>query len=509
MNKTVITSALVALLITVSGILVYHFILQYNAQPPLRIEHIHSTPAHNVLYAKDPDGHYVPVDFTQTAERVMDAVVHIQSTARVRTATRPQPQDRMRHPFEDFFGREFFDEFFGPRGRQAPDNDRRMRMGTGSGVIIESSGYIVTNNHVIREAEDIEVTLYDNRNYKARVIGTDPATDLAVLKIDETDLPYLPFADSDKVRVGEWVMAVGNPFNLNSTVTAGIVSAKGRNINILREQFAVESFIQTDAAINPGNSGGALVDLHGGLIGINTAIASPTGAYSGYGFAVPSNLVHKVVTDLIEYGIVQRGYLGVMIRGVDAAMAREFNLPVVDGVYIDSIFAGSAAEAAGLEKGDVIVRINNNVVRSVPDLQEQVARNNPGDQVKVDIFRNGRQQSVAVVLHNLEGSPALVEARRSNILNDLGATFRNLNPDELEEYGIEHGIKLERLASGKISRFTEMQPGFIITKVDNQPVESVDSLVRILEHKGSGGVMVEGIYPNRTGLYYYAFGLDS
>jgi len=507
MNKTVFISALVALLVTLSGLVIYHFTINSGNKSTLKIEHIHSTPAHNVLYSKDPDGNFVPMDFTQTASQVMDAVVHVKSTTTVRTSQRQQ--ERMRSPLDDFFGREFFEEFFGPQMRPRHDQSPRMRMGTGSGVIIESNGYIVTNNHVINNADDIEVTLYDNRNYKATVIGTDPATDLAVLKIDEIGLPFLPFANSDLVRVGEWVLAVGNPFNLNSTVTAGIVSAKGRNINILREQYAVESFIQTDAAINPGNSGGALVNIHGGLVGINTAIASPTGSYSGYGFAVPSNLVNKVVTDLIQYGVVQRGYLGVMIRGVDAAIARENNLPLIDGVLVDSVFEGSAALAAGIRKGDVITNIGGNSIRTVPNLQETVARNNPGDELLVEILRDGRSMSKSVTLKNLEGTPTLVESKRRDILTQLGARFRDLNADELEKYNLKSGIVLDRLFAGKIKQFTEMKEGFIITKVDNQPIASVEDFLRILEHKGTGGVMVEGIYPERTGTFYYAFGLDS
>ncbi|MCB0551151.1 MAG: Do family serine endopeptidase, partial [Phaeodactylibacter sp.] len=383
-----------------------------------------------------------------------------------------------------------------------------VRVGTGSGVIINEGGYIVTNNHVVADADDLEVTLHDNRTFKAAVIGTDPTTDLALLQIKAEGLPALPLVNSDEVKVGEWVLAVGNPMGLNSTVTAGIVSAKGRNINILREQFAVESFIQTDAAINPGNSGGALVNLEGGLVGINTAIASPTGAYAGYGFAVPANIVNKVVEDLLQYGVVQRGVLGVMIRSVDGSLAKEKGLDVTRGAYVDSLLENSAAAAAGLQPGDVVVEVEGKTIQSSPELQEMIARYRPGDKVSLKVDRKGKTKAFEVVLNNRQGSTALVEKpKQKDALAMLGAEFETLSSDAARKLDIEGGVKVTRLSSGKLRKYTDMREGFIITKADGLPVRNVDELAKALEGK-SGGVMLEGIYEDVPGVRYYAFGMQ-
>jgi Do/DeqQ family serine protease len=379
-------------------------------------------------------------------------------------------------------------------------------MGSGSGVIISDNGYIVTNNHVIADADDLEVTLHDNRTYKATVIGTDPSTDLALIQIKEKGLPTLPFVNSDEVRVGEWVMAVGNPFNLTSTVTAGIVSAKGRNINILKEQFAVESFIQTDAAINPGNSGGALVNLQGGLIGINTAIASPTGAYSGYGFAVPVNIVNKVVEDLMKYGVVQRGVLGVMIRTVDGNLKRDKDLDLNTGVYVDSLLENSAAGAAGIESGDVILSVDDVEVNTSPELQEVIARHRPGDEVTIKVNRQGKEKIFDVVLNNRKGNTDIVDKEHKEVLSILGADFETLDEEMAKKLDLKGGVKVKDLYAGKLRKSTNMRPGFIITKVDGQKIETVEELIKILDKK-EGGVMLEGIYEDIPGEYYYAFGM--
>ena len=356
------------------------------------------------------------------------------------------------------------------------------------------------------DAEDLEVTLHDNRTYKAVIIGTDPTTDLALIQIKEKNLPTLPFVNSDEVKVGEWVLAVGNPFNLTSTVTAGIVSAKGRSINILREQYAVESFIQTDAAINPGNSGGALVNLQGGLIGINTAIASPTGAYSGYGFAVPTNIVSKVVDDLIRYGVVQRGVLGVMIRTVDGNLKKDKDLHVAAGAYVDSLLENSAAGAAGLKKGDVIIAVNDISVKSSSELQEAIALHRPGDVVTLKVDRDGREKELKVTLKNRKGKTTLVSKENRDLLNILGADLETLDEKTAKKLDIKGGVKVKDLYSGKLRKYTDMREGFIITKADDQPVRSVEDLVKVLEGK-KGGVMLEGVYEDLPGEYYYAFGL--
>ena len=370
-------------------------------QQVYRIEHQSGLPAVSAKYDLGATATNGMLDFTVAAEKVMPAVVHIKSTST--TPNNPRQEMTIPAPFRDFFGDEFF------RGQGNPR--MQPRVGSGSGVIIKETGYIVTNNHVIDQADDIEVSLYDNRSFKAELIGTDPSTDLALLKINADDLPFVPMTNSDDVKVGEWVLAIGNPFNLNSTVTAGIVSAKGRNINILRDQSAIESFIQTDAAVNPGNSGGALVDLNGDLIGINTAIASPTGSYSGYSFAIPSNLARKIIEDLLQYGTVQRGFLGVMIRNVDGNFAREKELEVTDGVYVDSLMEDGSAIDAGIRKGDVVTAVNGHQVKTSSELQVAIGTLRPGDQVNITVNRNGTQKIIPVTLKNRDGNTDIVKKR--------------------------------------------------------------------------------------------------
>jgi Trypsin-like serine proteases, typically periplasmic, contain C-terminal PDZ domain len=323
------------------------------------------------------------VGFGEAAQRSLEQVVHIR--ARI-LAQRP------RDPLFDFFG----DGFFGPQYRDQPQ--QRVQEASGSGVIVSQDGYIVTNNHVVDRAAEIVVSLYNGRGYKAEIIGTDPSTDLAVIRIDEKGLPQAMLANSDDVRVGDWVLAVGNPFNLASTVTAGIVSAKARNIHILSDNSAIESFIQTDAAVNPGNSGGALVNLKGELVGINTAIATPTGTYAGYSFAVPSNIVKKVMTDLIEFGEVQRGYLGVVIQDLTWQLADQLGLDVTQGVVVANLVRNGPADEAGIKIKDIILEIEGNVIQSSSRLLEIVASHKPGDELDVLIQRDGKKRNVSIRL---------------------------------------------------------------------------------------------------------------
>lgn len=500
MRKTLVYSALISLVITCGIIFLANQMDWLTKERTIEIQKEgNSIPNAQALYTMNEEGEMVALDFTVIAENVKDAVVHISSLTSIQ-------QRRNYDPFEEFMDDPFYEFFFGPR-RPRPEQKPQYRKGSGSGVIISEDGYIITNNHVVKDAETIEITLLDKSKFEADVIGTDPTTDIALLKIDGKDLPKLEFYDSDLTKVGEWVMAVGNPFNLNSTVTAGIVSAKGRSIQILNENYAVESFIQTDAAINPGNSGGALVNLQGDLIGINTAIASPTGAYAGYGFAVPSNIVKKVIEDLMEYGVVQRGFLGIMIREVNSDLAKDENLKVTNGVLIDSLTEGSAAKDAGIRQQDVILRVDGAEVNSVPKLQELIARKRPGDAVRIDVNRFGQELNFEVYLKNKDGEERFVEARTlSSIEESLGVEFEDINEEIAKKLNVNGGVKISRISRGKIKDNTNVRPGFVITKIDRQPIRDKDHLLRVLKDK-SGGILVEGKYENDPSEYFFGLGI--
>jgi len=362
---------------------------------------------------------------------------------------------------------------------------------SGSGVIISDDGYIVTNYHVIEEATGIEIVMNNNQRLYAKIIGKDPTTDLALLKVKAKNLPFLKYGDSDNITPGEWVLAIGNPFDLNSTVTAGIISAKARNINILRDRnnLQVESFIQTDAAVNPGNSGGALVNLRGELIGINSAIATATGSYSGYSFAIPVSLVKKIMDDLLEFGQVQRGLLGVQISDVSASLAEDQGLDVVQGVFVSRVNEGSAAEKSGIERGDVITRVNGHGVNSVSELQEWVARNRPGQTVNIGYRRGGKESDVKVVLKNYEGSE---KVNKKEILFEIqGAVFEDMSYSELTRLNVDGGVRVKSVMDGSWKK-ARMAPGFIITHIDKVQVDNVEDLNRILDIK-KGGVLIEGV----------------
>src|SRR6056297_648756 len=438
-----------------------------------------------------------PVDFTETAKKVLDAVVHIKST---QTSSNENADGQLRE-LPDFF-RDFFGDRF-----QTPENTPQQPMyGSGSGVIIDDKGHIVTNNHVINNATELEVTLHDNETFKATVIGADPTTDIALLQIKGTGLKHLSFVDSDNVEIGEWVLAVGNPYSLYSTVTAGIVSAKARNININQEKFAVESFIQTDAAINPGNSGGALVNLEGQIIGINSAIASSTGSYSGYGFAVPSNIVTKVVADLLKYGSVQRGMLGVTIRTMNGGLAKEKNMDFIKGVWVENVGEDSAAEKAGIKAGDIIVKVDNVEVYTSPRLQEIIAQHRPGDKLSVLVNRKGNEREFQVTLENVKGTTDITKKENVEILNYLGADFETLDQETAKRMNLDGGVRVVNLYPGLLRQSTQMRPGYIITHIDGEKVSNIKELVALLAKK-KGGVMLEGVYEDKPGKQYYAFGL--
>jgi Do/DeqQ family serine protease len=373
-------------------------------------------------------------------------------------------------------------------------------MGSGSGVIISDDGYIVTNNHVIADADQIEVTLNDKRTYKGKLIGTDPNTDIAVIKIDETAMPFVAFSNSDDIKVGEWVLAVGNPFNLTSTVTAGIVSAKGRNIDIIQSNYKIESFIQTDAAVNPGNSGGALVNTNGELVGINTAIQTHTGSFEGYSFAIPSNLVKKVAMDLIEFGTVQRGLLGVNIREIDASFADQKGLKQLEGVWVEGSTPGSAAEDAGIRQGDVILKVGETSVNTVAGLQEHIGLYRPGDQVTLTIKRDGELKEITATLKNKQGNTQAINKPASvNAL--LGATFEEADAGVMNTLGLKNGVQVAEVTGGKL-RSAGVRPGFIVTEINGKAVNSPEEIDKLLESNTKGYYIIGGFYPNGDKVVY-------
>ncbi len=420
-------------------------------------------------------------DLTQAAEKSVSAVVHITTKTK-------------NNMYEG--GNQLFEFFFGPRN--SFPQEPQYSEAAGSGVIISEDGYIVTNNHVVDGAENIDVILNDNRKFTGKVIGHDSGTDIALVKIDAKNLTVLPWGDSDALRLGEWVLAVGNPFNLTSTVTAGIVSAKSRSINLSGDKMAMESFIQTDAAVNPGNSGGALVNVRGELVGINTAIASRTGSYSGYSFAIPVSIVHKVVEDLRKFGEVQRAMLGIEMRTVDADYAKEHNLSKVEGVFIDKTIEDGAAKSAGMKKGDVIIEVNGIKIHSSSELQEQIGKHRPGDQVSVVILRDGTEKTFNVTLRNMKGNTAIVKESFSA----LGAEFGEISNKDKERLNIEDGVQVLKITSGKMKN-AGVRVGFIITDVNKIAVANVEDIKRIISQSSSKKpILMEGVYPDGKWAYY-------
>ena len=442
---------------------------------PARYTNLQNAPDLLSRPATQPEFRAAPNNFVQAAQAATPAVVNIQSIQR--------------------------DSRFDLWGSRSNWNSS-----AGSGVIIAADGYIVTNNHVIEDGNLIEVTLNDKRKFEATVVGTDPSTDLALLKIEAQDLPFLVFGDSDSLFTGEWVLAVGNPFNLESTVTAGIVSAKGRSIDILDRQDRIESFIQTDAAVNPGNSGGALVNTSGQLIGINTAIITRSGKYEGYSFAVPSNLAQKVILDLRDFGSVQRGVLGVFIDEITSERAAELQLPSVAGVYITRVTPGSAAADAGLKAGDVIVGINGTNTATLPEMQQQVGMHRPGNTIKVTYFRDGQLADIPVILKTLAGNTYFTNESDEDALRNMGFEVRNLSAPEKDKLKVS-GVKVIGIFKGSIIERTNMEAGFVVTHVNKQAVTDKDTFIRLLRGE-RGQVMLEGVYENYPGEYGYSFMLE-
>ncbi len=439
-------------------------------------------PARDTQYVSLPSAPQ-GLDLTIAAENSVKGVVHIQTQVQQRSYSSGNP---------------LFDFFFGDPHRQ---QEPRMQQASGSGVIISSDGYIVTNNHVIERADNIRITLNNHDEYDALLIGRDPSTDIALLKIEADNLPTIPWGNSDNLKLGEWVLAVGNPFNLTSTVTAGIVSAKARSIRIISDQLPIESFIQTDAAVNPGNSGGALVNTRSELVGINTAIASRTGSYSGYSFAVPTSIVRKVVEDLKEFGEVQRAILGVTIRNMNAELAETLKMKKVEGVYVETTPDDGAAQEAGIKPGDVILSINKVNVNTISELQEQISRYRPGDKVNVIVKRSNKEKLLTATLRNIKGNTEIVK----NNLTLLGAELEAVDQNLKDNLNIQNGLVVNKLEKGKL-KDAGIREGYIITHVNKRAVNSIPDIQEIL-NVSRGGILIEGKYKNGEDAYY-VFSLD-
>ena len=453
------------------------------------------------FFDKDNKNAGGPVDFTAASTAATPAVVHIKTRTKERQVSNNLP--KRRSPLSDLFGDDdpFSDFFGGPRSGVIPE-----QRASGSGVLISNDGYIVTNNHVVEGADEVTVTTINRKTYKGTVVATDPNSDLAVIKIDGANFPYMVYGNSDDVKLGQWVLAIGYPLNLDVTVTAGIISAKARSIGINKGDRPIESFIQTDAAVNPGNSGGALINTNGELIGINSAIASPTGSYAGYSYAIPVNIVKKIISDLMKFGTVQRAYIGISYPPDDLPEEKKKELGIKDGagVFINGVAEDGAAKQAGIEKGDFITKLNGNDVNSGPELQEQVARYKPGDKITVTYVRNGKENTTSITLKNKSGTYA--EVKQESALDNLGGELVTLDKATAQKNDIAGGVLVKKLGNGLLKN-TRMQEGFVITSVDGKDVKSVDDLKTIL-NSSQGTVRLEGIYPGYEGTYGYPLNLS-
>lgn len=437
----------------------------------------------------------VPTDFTKAAESTVNGVVSIKSYATPRNSF-------------DGYSIDPFEFFFGPQQRQPQQTPKQQQTGLGSGVILSKDGYIVTNNHVIDGAEKLEVTLNDNRTFNATVIGADPITDLALIKVDADDLHVIPMGDSENLMVGEWVLAVGNPFGFTSTVTTGIVSAKARNISSLTHSptraGSIESYIQTDAAVNPGNSGGALVNLEGELVGINAAIYSQTGNFAGYSFAIPTSIVKKVVADIQQYGAVQRAILGVAFSELTPELAKEKGITATNsGLYVGRVEDRSAALEAGLQEGDIIVSVNGSPTNTTGQMQEAMAKLRPGDTVKIEYYRDNKRHSTKATLRNNQGTTAMTQAAS---LMELGCAFKPLSKEYLKQMGLSYGVQVSGLGEGRLME-AGVKDGFIITEVNKTKITKVDDIEKIynsiMKSDTDDKVMfVTGLYPTGKKMYY-------
>ena len=449
-----------------------------------------------------------PVDFTQAAAAAIPTVVHIKTLTNAKTVNNNLPQQQ--NPFSDLFGDDLFNQLFGQGQRQRMLPEKA----SGSGVIISDDGYIVTNNHVVAGSDKVTVTMSNRKTYTAKVIAADPSYDLAVIKIDANNLPFMLYGNSSDTKIGQWVLAIGYPLYLDATVTAGIISAKSRWLGLNHDksggqQLAVESFLQTDAAVNPGNSGGALINTSGQMIGINAAIASPTGYYSGYSYAIPVDIVKKVVNDLIKYGSVQRGFLGAAF--LDAGrltdqQKKQANVPEnVDGVYITDVVANGAAKEAGIKPGDVIEKINGVTINSGSELQEQLSNFRPGDKVDVTVSRDGSEKTMKVTLKNNAGNYSIVKA--APMVDKLGAELETLDPQKAKQLGLPGGVVVKKINDGVLNDQTRMRDGFIITKVNGKDVKSLDDLKKEIGNQTD--ITISGYYPGYNEPFEYPLSMNN
>lgn len=493
----------VFLVILISAITSFASVWGYNKWEAKQMAGIQEPRKLPVNYAGFFDGAKAAgaVDFTAASTSATPAVVHIKTKTKARQVTNNLP--RGRNPFSDLFGDDFGDLFGGPQSQTIPE-----QRASGSGVLISDDGFIVTNNHVIDGADEINITLNNKHSYKATVIGADPSSDIAVLKIDGKSFPYLVYGNSDEIKLGQWVLAVGYPLTLDVTVTAGIISAKSRSIGINRRQSEnpIESFLQTDAAVNPGNSGGALINTDGQLIGINSAIASPTGSYAGYSYAIPVNIVKKIVNDLMKFGTVQRAYLGIQYSTGDPTEdeKKEYGLKDGEGVVVNDAPVGGAASIAGIKKGDIVTKINNIKVTSGPEMVEQVTRYKPGDKISVTYLRDGKENTATLTLKNRAGNTSIV--KNATVLEQLGGTFENLDKKTATRYDVPGGVVVKKIGGGALSK-TKMQDGFVITSINGIVIKNMEDLKAALEKYKGNQVKLEGIYPGYDGSYGYPLNL--
>ncbi|MFI3333203.1 MAG: Do family serine endopeptidase [Rikenellaceae bacterium] len=490
MKKVVLYLAAISFAGVIGGATAYlvaQTALQSGAQPTVVVNHEPRTPQMGTQFASYVKSEFP--DLTYAAENAVHAVVNIEAIQKVETRSRGSYD-----PFYQFFG-------FPQQGGGSQPQIQERRSG-GSGVIISEDGYIVTNNHVVESASQLKVKLYDGRIFEAKVIGTDPTTDIALIKIEEAELPTIPFGSSDELRLGEWVLAIGSPFDLQSTITAGIVSAKARQLDVIPSEFRIESFIQTDAAVNPGNSGGALVNTHGELVGINTVIKSQTGSYIGYSFAVPESIVKKVVMDLKEFGVVQRALLGISFRAVDQQFidseGKDLGIDKLGGVYVASVQEDGAASTAGVRKGDIITSINGVELNDKSSLQEQVGKHRPGDQIKIVVKRGKEVKHFDVTLRNRSGKEELLAQDSVDVIEALGGKFSNASDKLCRELEINGGVVVNSVDNGGLLARARVKRGFVITHINDKPIYALSDLERLVDNVKS----IDGIYTSGRAASY-------